>query len=143
MLDVSEVLVRRGLRAVWPASCDLLGKLLLGLAVVVSDERHGGWLRTSIFTPWSLEDLSINAARWQDHRRLALSLPTDAVRIHKREAEALEEIKRDQWLHMLVASLSSPAESLGKGARVSSMLRLFLAAKEDPVQSNNTRPSNV
>ena len=72
-----------------------------------------------------------------------MSLPTDAVRIHKREAEALEEIKRDQWLHMLVASLSSPAESLGKGARVSSMLRLFLAAKEDPVQSNNTRPSNV
>ena len=118
MSGVSEVLVWRGLRAVWPASCDLLGKLLLGLAVVVSDERHGGWIWTPIFTPWSLEDLSINAARWQDHRLLALSLPTDAVRIHKREAEALEEVKRDQRLHMLVASLSSPAESLSQCGRV-------------------------
>ena len=143
MSGVSEVLVRRGLRAVWPASCDLLGKLLLGLAVVVSDERHGGWVRTSIFTPWSLEDLSTDTARWQDHRQLALSLSTDTVRIHKREIKALEEVKRDQGLHMLVASLASPAESLGKSAHVSSMLWLFLAAKEDPVQPNNTRLSNV
>ena len=118
MSGVSEVLVWRGLRAVWPASCDLLGKLLLGLAVVVSDERHGGWIWTAILTPWSLEDTAADTARWQDHRLLALSLPTDAVRIHKREAEALEEVKRDQRLHMLVASLSSPAESLSQCGRV-------------------------